>query len=180
VKAGTGRPSVGSEPNASADRKAKPAGRRHVAGTSSSVRGPQISLGGLDRFTGYAVRRAQMWIFQDFKRALKNADITPAQFAVMKIVAANPGIAQARVAEVLAIERARLVDMLDRLETRRLIARARSPSDRRTHALQLTHEGAALLERLAPLVAAHEQSVVERIGAADKRELLRILGALLG
>ena len=97
-----------------------------------------LNLGGLDQFTGYVVRRAQVWIFQDFKRVLRKFDITPAQFSVVKIVAANPGVVQARVAEVLAIERARLVEMLDRLERRGLIVRSRSPSDRRSHALHLT------------------------------------------
>jgi DNA-binding MarR family transcriptional regulator len=138
-----------------------------------------LDLGGLDQFTGYVVRRAQVWIFQDFKRVLRKFDITPAQFAVVKIVAANPGVVQARVAEVLAIERARLVEMLDRLERRGLIARSRSPNDRRSHALHLTQGGAGLLERLDPLIAAHEQHVLDRIGADDKRELLRILRPLL-
>ncbi len=179
MKASTSRPKAGDRRNADASGKAQPSSQRGPASGSNIARGPQISLGGLDHFVGYMVRRAQVWIFQDFKRALKDADITPAQFAVMKVVAANSGIVQARVAEVLAIERARLVDMLDRLESRRLIARSRSPSDRRTHALQLTPEGAALLGRLAPLIAAHEQNVAERIGAEDKRELLRILGSLL-
>jgi DNA-binding MarR family transcriptional regulator len=157
----------------------KASGHRRPGKGRNSARRPHISLGGLDRFVGYVVRRAQVWIFQDFKRALKDADITPAQFSVMRVVAANSGIVQARVAEVLAIERARLVDMLDRLETRRLIERVRSPSDRRTHALHVTNEGAALLKRLEPLIEAHEQNVVERIGAEEKRELLRILGPML-
>jgi len=110
---------------------------------------------------------------------LRKFDITPAQWAVVKIVAANPGIVQARVAELLAIERARLVEMLDRLERRGLIVRSRSPSDRRSHALHLTQGGAGLLERLDPLITAHEQHVLDRIGADDKRELLRILRPLL-
>jgi DNA-binding MarR family transcriptional regulator len=143
------------------------------------VQGPRIHLGGLDQFTGYVVRRAQVWIFQDFKRALKGLDITPAQFSVMKIVAANPGIAQARVAEALCIERARLVQMLDRLETPGFISRTRSATDRRSHALHLTAEGAQLLRQLEERVAAHERNVVERLGAQGKNELLRLLGPFL-
>jgi DNA-binding MarR family transcriptional regulator len=152
-------------------------GRRRPRGSSARAR--HLDLGGLDQLTGYVVRRAQVWIFQDFKRRLRDFDITPAQFAVVKVVAANPGVAQARVAEVLGIERARLVEMLDRLGRRGLVVRSRSPSDRRTHALQLTHDGAALLERLQPCLAAHEQNVVARIGAEDKTTLLRILRPLL-
>lgn len=145
----------------------------------SVKRAPKINLGGLDQFTGYVVRRAQVWIFQDFKRALKELDMTPAQFSVMKIVAANPGIAQARVAEVLCIERARLVQMLDRLEAPRLIDRTRSEIDRRSHALHLTAEGARVLERLQERIEAHERNVVARIGAKGKSDLLRLLAPFL-
>ena len=139
------------------------------------LRAPKTSLGGLDEFTGYVVRRAQIWMFQDFKRALKELDMTPAQFAVMKIVAANPDIAQARVAEVLCIERARLVQMLDRLEAPDLITRVRSTTDRRSHALHLTSAGARMLERLEQRVEAHERNVVARLGAKGKSDLLRLL-----
>lgn len=163
---------------ARADPKRRPARLRGAAGDATKRESP-IDLGGLDQLAGYVVRRAQVWIFQDFKRALKDVDMTPAQFSVMKIVAANPGLAQARVAEALYIERARLVQMLDRLEARGLIERTRSASDRRSHALHLTKGGAELLDRLEPLISAHEQHVVARIGARDKGELLRILAPFL-
>ncbi|NJO23363.1 MAG: MarR family transcriptional regulator [Sphingomonadales bacterium] len=143
------------------------------------MRSPNINLGGLDQLTGYVVRRAQVWIFQDFKRVLKELEMTPAQFSVMKIVAANPGIAQARVAEVLCIERARLVQMLDRLETPGFINRGRSVTDRRSHALHLTEEGARMLARLQLRIEAHERHVVARIGAKGKGDLLRLLAPFL-
>jgi DNA-binding MarR family transcriptional regulator len=166
--------------NASADRRPG-TGEREPRGRIQGRSGPgqHLDLGGLDQLTGYVVRRAQVWIFQDFRRALSRFDITPAQFAVVKIVSANPGIVQVRVAEVLAIERARLVEMLDRLEGRGLIVRSRLPSDRRSHALRLTEAGARLLERLRPRLAEHEENVVARIGAEDKSALMRILRPLL-
>jgi DNA-binding MarR family transcriptional regulator len=124
---------------------------------------------------GYVVRRAQVWIFQDVRRTLKDLDVTPAQFSVMKIVGANPGLAQARVAEALFIERARLVQMLDRLEARGLIGRTRSARDRRSHALHLTEEGARLLAHLEQLLQVHERNVVARLGPKGKSDLLRLL-----
>lgn len=142
-------------------------------------RSSPIDLGGLDQFVGYVVRRAQVWIFQDVKRPLKELDITPAQFSVMKLVSANAGLAQVRVAEALCIERARLVQMLDKLETRGLIKRTRSARDRRSHALHLTADGAAMLERLIALMGEHERRVVEKIGTKGKAELLRILAPFL-
>ena len=125
------------------------------------------------------MRRAQVWIFQDVKRTLKEHDITPAQFSVMKVVGANAGLAQVRVAEALSIERARLVQMLDQLEARGLIARTRSATDRRSHALHLSREGSALLAQLIALMHEHERRVVARIGSKGKTELLRILAPFL-
>ena len=156
--------------------------RRRSSGAGADAgreRARRTHLGGLDQLTGYAVRRAQVWIFQDFKRALKGPDMTPAQFSVLTVVPANPGLAEARVAEALAIERARLVQMIDRLEARGLIRRTRSATDRRSHALHLTPDGAALLDRLGALVDAHERNVVARIGARNKSELLRMLAPFL-
>jgi DNA-binding MarR family transcriptional regulator len=133
------------------------------------------SLGGLEQMTGYVVRRAQMWMMQDLRRILKDLAITPAQFSVLRVIAANPGLSQVRVAQALGIERARLVQMIDSLEAEGHVTRHRSPTDRRSHELRLTAGGAALLARAQGAVEAHECNVATRIGAGDKEELLRIL-----
>lgn len=156
-------------------------GTRRRAGdmVQPARRSAAVDLGGLDGMAGYVVRRAQVWIFQDVKRALGQFDFTPALFSVLVVIGANPGLAQARVAEALYIERARLVQMLDRLEGRRLIKRVRSLNDRRSHALHLTQEGGELLAGLQRLVQEHERRVVARIGAAGKAKLLSALSPLL-
>jgi DNA-binding MarR family transcriptional regulator len=128
---------------------------------------------------GYAVRRAQMWMIHDFRRALKDLDMTPAQFSVLRVIAANPGLSQARVAEALAIERARLVQMIDRLETMGRIQRERSPTDRRSHALYLTPAGTDLIARAQGAFEAHERNVTARLGAKNKDDLMRILAPFL-
>jgi DNA-binding MarR family transcriptional regulator len=137
------------------------------------------SLGGLERMVGYAVRRAQMWMIHDFRRALKDLDMTPAQFSVLRVIDANPGLSQARVAEALAIERARLVQMIDRLEAMGRVQRERSPTDRRSHALYLTAAGAELIARAQGAFEAHERNVTERLGAKNKDDLMRILAPFL-
>jgi DNA-binding MarR family transcriptional regulator len=167
-KSGTRRWSAGQEPGF-AKTGDPPAGRiRRRAG-------PLTSLGGLDQMTGYVVRRAQMWMMQDLRRILKDLCITPAQFAVLRVIAANPGLSQVRVAQALGIERARLVQMIDSLEAEGHVTRHRSATDRRSHELRLTAGGTALLEQAQGALEAHERNVAARIGARDKQELLRIL-----
>ena len=91
----------------------------------------EIALGLLDERLGYFVRRAQVWIFQDFIAQLSALDLRPAQFSVRAVIAANAGLSQAELAGTLGIERARLVRLLHRLERRGLTQRLPSNADGR-------------------------------------------------
>jgi DNA-binding MarR family transcriptional regulator len=139
-----------------------------------------IDLDVLTGHLGYALRRAQVWVFQDFIRTLSVIDLRPAQYSVLVVIGANPGLSQAELANRLAIERARLVHMLDHLQRRGLTERLPSPTDRRTHALQLTREGQKLLKRAKALAARHEARLAEKMGADTRAHMLSLLQAFVG
>ena len=124
---------------------------------------------------GYFLRRAQVWVFQDFIRTLAEIDLRPAQYSVLAVIGANPGLSQADVSELLGIERARLVRLLDRLEKRSLVQRLASPHDRRSHALKLTAAGRTMLKRAKALAAMHEDRLLERLGPANHRLMMEML-----
>jgi DNA-binding MarR family transcriptional regulator len=134
-----------------------------------------LSLGVLDGHLGYFLRRVQVWVFQDFIRTLSGIDLRPAQYSVLSVIGANRGLSQADVAQLLGIERARLVRLLDRLEKRGLTQRLASPVDRRSHALQLTPAGQALLKRAKTLATNHEENLVGKLGVANHARLLEAL-----
>jgi DNA-binding MarR family transcriptional regulator len=135
----------------------------------------EIELDVLNTHLGYALRRAQVWVFQDFIRTLSVIDIRPAQYSVLAVIGANPGLSQAELADRLAIERARLVHMLDHLQKRGLTERLPSPTDRRTHALQLTKDGQKLLKRAKALAARHEARLTEKMGAGAREQAMEML-----
>ena len=140
----------------------------------SALREP-LSLGVLDEHLGYFLRRIQVWVFQDFLRTLASLDIRPAQYSVLAVVEANPGLSQSDLADFLGIERARLARMLDRLEKRQLAERRPSPRDRRSHALYLTHDGQKALKRIKALAAQHEAHLSEKLGAEKRRLMIDLL-----
>lgn len=140
----------------------------------------EVDIDVLTGHLGYVLRRAQVWVFQDFIRTLSGADIRPAQYSVLVVIGANPGLSQAELAEALGIERARLVHMLDRLEKRGWTERLPSPADRRTHALQLTREGQKMLKRAKALAAEHEAHLAGMFGHDTHQQLLRMLGDFPG
>jgi len=139
-----------------------------------------LELGVLNGHVGYFVRRFQVWIFQDFVRTLAPFDIRPAQYSVLVVIDANPGLSQADLADTLGIERARLVRLLDGLEGRGFTRRLPSPNDRRSHALFLTRDGQQKLRRIKPLAAAHEARIEAVLGAAPRNQMLLALKAFSG
>jgi DNA-binding MarR family transcriptional regulator len=133
-----------------------------------------VKLGSLDGHLGYYIRRVQVWVFQDFIRTLAGADIRPAQYSVLTVIGANPGLSQSDLADTLAIERARLVHVLDKLEKRGLTERQSSPHDRRSHALHLTPEGQKMLKQLKALAARHEANLIKSLGENNYKSALDI------
>jgi DNA-binding MarR family transcriptional regulator len=137
-----------------------------------------VGIGVLSEHLGYLVRRLQVWVFQDFIRTLAPIEISPAQYSVLVVIAANPDLSQSDLADRLGIERARLVRVLDRLERRGLTQRLPSRTDRRSHALRLTPEGRKLLKLAKTLAARHEAHLAERLGSERRKSLIDLLAHL--
>ncbi|HLT79058.1 MAG TPA: MarR family transcriptional regulator [Ferrovibrio sp.] len=141
--------------------------------------GTSVHLGPLAELVGYSLRRAQLAVFQDFIVKMKDFALRPAQFSVLAIIQANPGLKQSQVSEALGINRANFVALLDELEHRNLARRAPSPDDRRSNALYLTPQGEAFLaEALQHLQTKHERRLEEVLGETGKRQLLDLLQKL--
>src|SRR3954452_22632124 len=140
-----------------------------------SERGKSIDLGPLPELIGYVLRRAQLAVFQDFFAAFAPFDIRPAQFSVLTIIERNPGLTQSQVAEALGIKRTNFVGMLDELETRGLAERRQTARDKRSYALYLTAEGAALMRKLRPVLKAHESRMVAKLGEEGRDALIALL-----
>ncbi|HEX6959273.1 MAG TPA: MarR family transcriptional regulator [Ferrovibrio sp.] len=157
-------------------------GAESAAGTEREFAtngGNDISLGCLEGLLGYSLRRAQLAVFQDFLHCMKDFDLRPAQFSVLAIIGANPGLKQSRVSEALGINRANFVALLDELEQRKLARRAAAPGDRRSNALYLTPKGEVFLkEAYQHLIAQHERRLEEALGSTNKQLLLEQLGKL--
>jgi len=132
----------------------------------------------LERFLGYPLRRAQLVAFQEYARAVGAHAIPPAQFSVLTLAAANPGISQITLAGALAIEPSRMVALLDSLERRGFAARAPSKTDRRTHGIFLTKKGLAALEQLTVAAEESNRRVTARLSAKERETLTALLRRL--
>ena len=172
------RPAELSDPIARTSNKAQSSPRQaetHPARSKTKA----VELGDLSQSLGYRIRRAQLWVFREVSQRLASFDVSPAQFSVLSVIDANPGVNQLAIAQVLSIERAGLGRMVDHLKRRGLVTRAESSINRRYYVLHLTREGAELLGRLKPMIAASEKSLAKKIGTRPYTQLQRTLSIFL-
>jgi len=94
---------------------------------------------------------------------------------MLQVIAANPGLAQSRLAEAMEVERSTIVKVADQLEARGLIERVPSAVDRRSHCLELTETGRGELARIEGLVLAHEADLTAKLTPAERQTLTRLL-----
>ncbi len=136
------------------------------------------SLAPLPASIGFALRRAQAAVGDDFAARFNGEAIRPGQFAALQLIKQAPGVRQSQVSAALGIKRTNLVPLLDELEQRGLAQRRPVPDDRRAAALYLTDAGHATLARLDALAQAHEARFAARLGPNEHAALLGLLARL--
>lgn len=125
---------------------------------------------------GHLIRRLHQLSTQVFMQRVQEAgfDLTPVQFAALDALRHNPSIDQARVADLIAKDRATTGAVVDRLRQKGLVARVVNTRDRRARELTLTDEGLALIAALTPLVVALQAEILPGLSAAEYRQFVAL------
>ena len=137
----------------------------------SSLRTDSLSID-LYEQPGHLIRRAQQIAVSMFFEAL-GRDVTPVQYAVLRMLQERPGIDQVTLADEVALDRSTTAEIAARLEAKGWIVRELLA--RRQRRLLLTTEGEAVLQRLLPGLAAMNQSLLSRLDETERQEFMRLL-----
>lgn len=139
---------------------------------------PGVQYGALDGLVGYAIRRAQIVIYEDFLAALAPWDITPQRFSALTLIAANPNLKLTDLARILGIARSGAVQLVNQLQDLGYVERQEAQHDKRAYALAMTAEGGVVLAQITEAVQAHDSRISQQLSAADKQRLIKLLGKL--
>jgi DNA-binding MarR family transcriptional regulator len=129
----------------------------------------------LREFVGYNAKRALAVIQTDVNAALKPFGLRMVTYSALIVIARNPGLKQADLAEALAIERPNIVPIIDELQAAKLVVRKRLPEDRRAYALHVTLPGQQVADAATIAVEGHNA----RMTAGMTDEEVVILNAAL-
>ncbi|ALE05199.1 MarR family transcriptional regulator [Arthrobacter sp. ERGS1:01] len=113
-----------------------------------------------------------------FAERTKPLGLTPSDAGTLRLLGRNPGLSQRALADRLGAVPSRIVPLIDSLETRGLVERTRSQTDRRNYELQLTAEGTAMLGRLRDVAQDHEAELLRPLSAEQAEQLEGLLALL--
>lgn len=131
-----------------------------------------VTTASIEEGIGYWLRRAQQTVLHDFSETFAPYDLRPAEFSLLMLLARQPGIKQSDAAEILGIQRANFVALVDALQQRGLAERRKPDSDRRVQALYLTRQGTDFVVETSGKWRQHESRMISRLGSVDDRDQL--------
>ncbi|MFZ9668005.1 MAG: MarR family winged helix-turn-helix transcriptional regulator [Steroidobacteraceae bacterium] len=102
------------------------------------------------------------------------------EWRVMAVLAMQPELSAAQVAERTAMDKVAVSRAVSSLLDKGRIERSVSPGDRRRSILKLSAEGVNIYREVVPLALRHEQSLLDVLDSTDRVALERILDTLLG
>ena len=97
-------------------------------------------------------------------------DLTSPQFAALTILDENPGIDQATLAGMIALDRPTIGGVIERLAGKGLVERRTNEADRRAKRLKRTQHGKDMVKRMRPLVIATQAKTLDGLTEEEKEQ----------
>ena len=107
----------------------------------------------IEESIGYLIKQAHLALQRTIDDKMAALDLTAMQWGPLMLLAYGKANTAAEMSRCGGVETSTITRMLDRLETKGLLVRKRSESDRRIIYLELTQEGQQLVEKVPDLLA---------------------------
>ncbi len=128
---------------------------------------------------GFLFRRLQQVSVSLFLDRLRQFGITPLQYTILRIIEGQPGIDQISVASQGVLDASTVKDIIERLETKKLVERRTAKHDHRSRAVFLTPAGSKLLAAAEPFVQKARKELLSPLSKQKQATVLRAMRELL-
>ena len=122
-----------------------------------------------------ALRRITRAIDLHSRELMQQVGLTAPQLAALQAIGRLQPITAGALAKTIHLSQATLTGILNRLETRALVSRARSVSDRRTVVVELAEDGRAILENAPSLLQDRFRRELLRLEEWEQTQMLATL-----
>lgn len=132
-----------------------------------------------DRSLPMALLKAREAVMKKFSPALKEHDLSPQQWRVIRVLMEEDELDATEIAERCALLMPSLSRILQNLHNRGLVDRKTSDHDQRRSMVSITLAGRALFETLSPINEARYAYITEKFGYGKLELLYELLDELI-
>ena len=153
-----------------------------MAAPSKDAKPPKnaASLSRLYARPGFLLRRAHQISAAVFEDACRDVGLTPAQFGVLTVLQAHPGLGQSSLARALGFDKVTVLRVLRGLEGRGLITRAPADTNRRNMSVLLTEAGSQALQSAQKPAEQAYRRLMAPLDKQQQGQLIDLLQLLTG
>lgn len=127
---------------------------------------------------GHLIRRAHQIANAIFENEMPG-DITPIQYAILRLLQDHPGIDQVTLARMAALDNSTAASVAVRLESKGLLLRKKHPVDRRQRCLEVTAEGLQRLSEMVDAVHRARDRLLAPFSETQRAQFMRLLEVLV-
>lgn len=113
-----------------------------------------------------------------FALRLEDLELQPGDVGILRVIAAEDGLSQQALADILGVVPSRVVVLIDDLQKKELVSRERNARDRRTYELRLTAQGKSVMGKMRTIGAAHEEEITNALTDEEREHLATLLGKI--
>ncbi|OWW21214.1 MarR family winged helix-turn-helix transcriptional regulator [Noviherbaspirillum denitrificans] len=139
-----------------------------------------MALFDADHLPGPLIRRAHQRSLDIYNDMVGTDAPTRQQLAIMIAIAQSEAATLNQLSAVTGVDRNTISEILNRLEKRELVVRARSASDARALDVSLTREGKRIVQETIPLAKRAQEKILEPLPAELRPVFVQCLRILLG
>lgn len=136
-------------------------------------------LRGFDRSLPMALLKAREAVMKKFIPALREHNLSPQQWRVIRALNEEDGLDISELAERCYLLMPSLSRIVPNLEKRKLLKKSQSSSDNRRSVIYLTRQGSALYAKIAPKSADRYAYITEKFGYGKLELLYDLLDELV-
>lgn len=128
---------------------------------------------------GFLVRRLNQIHYAMFFEECKEENVTPVQYGILTVLAANPWLDQTAIGYEVGLDRTTSADVIKRLEEKGLLERRINPMDRRSRQAAVTPEGLRVMAMLKQGMARAQQRLLDPLSLRDRKIFMSLLVELV-
>jgi len=128
---------------------------------------------------GHLIRRLNQISVALFLEETAGNDLTPRQYAALKMIEEVPNIDQMTLSSMIAMDKTTMVKVIDRLMEKGLVTRTRSPEDRRVNLLNVTPTSREILAEIERQLDRSEARILAPLSKSEQRAFMEMLSRLV-